>query len=135
MSGATVRCRFVASPKPAPGRSAPKVVRSPKPSGPSRSARMLALAHHISRLVEAGDLTGYAEAARILGLTRARLTQVMKLLLLSPEIQGQVLLGRLDWTERRLRQLVREASWSRQIAILAQPARAARSRVNGPLKA
>ena len=84
----------------------------------SRAARMLALAHHIERLIDAGELVGYAEAARALGLTRARLTQVMKLLLLSPEIQQLVLLGKLPATERSLRHVVAEMEWPRQIAEL-----------------
>ena len=124
MNGPRVRCAFPVKRR----RAVPVEV-------PCRAARVLALAHFIERQVEAGELTGYAEAARGLGLTRARLTQVMNLLLLAPEIQGQVLLGRLDWTERRLRHVVRETSWRRQIAILGRPARAARSRVNGLSKA
>ena len=78
---------------------------------------MLALAHHIERLIEVGELTDYAEAAQALGLTRARLTQITQLLQLAPEVQEQVLLGTLTWTERRLRQVVREASWHRQLVV------------------
>ena len=118
----TVRVKFPA--KRAHARTeaatAPREARKPTVS---RTARMLALAHQVERLVEAGELTGgYADAARALGLTRARLTQVMHLLLLAPEAQEQILLGRLDWTERRLRQVVREASWRQQIATLGRPA-------------
>ena len=81
----------------------------------SRIARMLALAHHIERLVEAGQLSGYAEAARVLGLTRARLTQVMKLLLLAPDIQESILRGELDGSERRMRTVVYQAEWPQQV--------------------
>ena len=84
---------------------------SPPPKGSSRAARMLALAHYVECLVEAGELTGYAEAARELGLTRARMTQVMNLALLTPRIQEQVLLGGQQWTERALRRVAREAEW------------------------
>ena len=80
----------------------------------TRAARMLALAHHIERLVEAGELEGYAEAARALGLTRARLTQVMSLLLLAPDVQERILAGELRGTERRLRGVVREPHWTEQ---------------------
>jgi hypothetical protein len=90
-----------------------KTVSSPLPDGPSRTARMLALAHHIDRLVEDGTIPDYAAAARTLGLTRARLTQVMNLLLLAPEIQERVLTGEL-WTERSLRDVVAEAEWEGQ---------------------
>ena len=120
MSGATVRCKFLPAAKPAPGRAAPKVVTSPKPTGPSRTARMLALAHHIERQIDDGTIPDYAAAARALGLTRARITQVMNLLLLAPEIQGQILRRELVLTERALRRVVPQADWDVQIAIAQQ---------------
>ncbi len=113
MSGATVRCKFVAATKRAPGRTVTRAAKSPKPRAPSRAARMLALAHHIERLIEAGELTGYSEAARSLGLTRARLTQVMSLLLLAPNTQERLLLGDLRASERALRAQVKEPAWAR----------------------
>ena len=84
---------------------------------PSRVARMLALAHHVERLIEAGELSGHAEAARCLGLTRARLTQVMNLLLLAPKIQERILIGGLRASERSLRAHVKEPAWERQVAV------------------
>ena len=65
----------------------------------------LALAHHVDRLVEAGDLPDYAAAARALGVTRARLSQLQALLLLAPEIQERVLVGELGESERGLRRM------------------------------
>ena len=118
MSGATVRCKFVPAARPAPGRAAPKVIRSPKPNGPSRSARMLALAHYIERLVEAGELTSYAEAARVLGLTRARLTQVMNLLLLAPEIQIRILAGESVGSAGLLRRAAGVPAWPDQAVLV-----------------
>ncbi len=118
MSGATVRCKFVAAAKRAPGRTVTRAANSSKSRGPSRTARMLALAHHIERLIEAGELSGYAEAARSLGLTRARLTQVMNLLLLAPEIQGRIATEALILGERALRLAVGEPSWAAQPAIV-----------------
>ena len=118
MSGATVRCRFVPAAKPTPGKNAPKVVRSQKPSGPSRTARMLALAHHIERQIEDGAIPDFAAAARALGLTRARLTQIMNLLLLAPEIQGHIAVGELVLTERALRRVVGEADWAEQLVLV-----------------
>ncbi len=75
---------------------------------------MLAFAHHVERLIDAGELSGYAEAARALGVTRARLTQIMKLLLLAPDVHEQILAGGLVGSERRLRRVVDEPIWSRQ---------------------
>ena len=82
----------------------------------SRAARMLALAHHVERLIESRELSGYTEAARPLGLTRARLTQVMNLLLLAPNVQEQLLTGELAATERSLRAVVAEPCWAAQSA-------------------
>ncbi len=114
MTNPTVRCRFTPSPKPAPGRSVKASAHANQPLGPSRAAQMLALAHHIERQIDAGAMPDYAAAARALGLTRARLTQVMNLLLLAPEIQERILSGAMPGTERGLRAVVREPNWAGQ---------------------
>ncbi len=54
--------------------------------------------------------------ARALGITRARLTQVLNLLLLAPEIQECVLKGQIR-SERRLRAVVGEPNWTIQVAM------------------
>jgi hypothetical protein len=90
---------------------------TPPPRQPrfsDRTARMLALAHHVEILVEEGSLPDYAAAARILGVTRARMTQVMNLLLLAPDIQDRLLLGTLTPPERQLRLALRSADWDSQ---------------------
>ncbi len=71
----------------------------------SRAARMLALAHFVERLVEEGVVRSYADAARQLGVTRARITQITNLLNLSPQLQQALLLGDLHLSERRIRAL------------------------------
>jgi hypothetical protein len=75
---------------------------------------MLALAHHIEDLVERGVLLDYADAARRLGLTRARMSQVMDLLVLAPRIQDAILAGSLRETERTLRRVARVTGWDQQ---------------------
>lgn len=112
MNGATIRSRFpvrrrleVAEKRAAVGEA----------KAPSRVARMLALAHHVERLVEAGELQSVAAASRALGLTRARLTQVMQLLLLATEIQERILTAELSTSERSLRCVVREPTWDTQL--------------------
>ena len=85
---------------------------------PSRAARLLALAHHINSLLDAGDLASYSEAATVLELTRARLTQVMNLLLLAPEVQERIALGELRVSERGLRRVVAEPVWETQAVIV-----------------
>jgi len=85
-----------------------------KPGQVCRAARLLALAHHVERLIEAGELRDYSEAARMLGVTRGRLTQVMNLLGLSPLIQEGILTGKIAVSESRLRVVVREVVWGVQ---------------------
>ena len=52
---------------------------------PARVAVTLALAHMIQRAIDRGEIRDQAEAARRLGLTRARLTQILDLTLLAPQ--------------------------------------------------
>ncbi len=81
---------------------------------------MLALAHKIDAKIRAGQLQDLADTARAIGVTRARMTQIMNLLLLGPEIQEQILdmppvtNGRDSVSERSLREIVAEPSWTRQ---------------------
>ena len=58
---------------------------------PARVAVQLALAHRIRRAIDAGEGADQAAVARELGLTRARLTQLLNLTFLAPEIQERIL--------------------------------------------
>ncbi|MCP4006750.1 MAG: hypothetical protein GY725_21430 [bacterium] len=103
--------------KPAPRRDSAPAGRIP------RVARMLALAHKIDEKIRAGEFRDLAEAARELGLTRARVTQIANLLLLAPEIQAAILelplvtTGRDPISERQLRPIVAEPDWQRQMEL------------------
>ena len=86
-------------------------------------ARLLAFAHEIERRIRAGELDDLARAARVFGLTRARVTQIVNLMLLAPEIQEAILgmlpvtVGRDPITERTLRPVVAEPVWERQASL------------------
>ncbi len=86
-----------------------------------RVARMLALAHNIDAKIRAGEFQDLADAARAIGVTRARMTQITNLLLLAPEIQEAILdlppetNGRDPISERSLRRIVAEPDWNRQM--------------------
>ncbi len=60
------------------------------------------------------------DLARLRGVSRARITQIMDLLNLAPEIQEEILFlprvrsGQDPVTERRLRRVVAETDWRRQ---------------------
>src|SRR5436309_11345080 len=56
-----------------------------------RVTRLLALAHRIDGMIRSGEIKHWAEAARLIGVTRARMTQIANLMLLAPEIQEAVL--------------------------------------------
>ena len=78
----------------------------------SRCARMLALAYFIERLVASGDLKDYAEAAMKLGISRARISQIMNLINLPVYIQEDLLTGKLHISERNLRSVIHpEEPW------------------------
>jgi hypothetical protein len=85
-----------------------------------RIARLLALAIKFEGMIEAGVAADYADLARLGGVTRARMTQIMNLLNLAPDIQEQILFlpctlaGRDPITERALRQISSLADWDRQ---------------------
>lgn len=90
-------------------------------------ARMLALAHHIQGAIDRRVVADRAEVARKLGLTRARITQLLDLTLLAPDLQVRVLeLEAVDGveplTERELRQVVHAGSWTHQRAAWRAPA-------------
>jgi hypothetical protein len=80
-------------------RPAPKPVTQP----PSRAARMLALAYLIERKIDAGEIPNYAAAARLLGISRARVSQVMRLWDLPIATQETILTGQLRVSERAFR--------------------------------
>ena len=67
-------------------------------------------AYLIERKIEAGELRDYAEAARILGVTRARLSQLADLVLLPADVQSSILEGRLEEASERQVRLHRAPS-------------------------
>ena len=56
-----------------------------------RVSRLMALAIRFGDLVRSGEMTSYAELARLGRVTRARMTQVMSLLCLTSDIQEEIL--------------------------------------------
>ncbi|MFO0426068.1 MAG: hypothetical protein ACK526_05830 [Planctomyces sp.] len=51
----------------------------------------MALAIHFDGLIQSGAVANYAELARLGNVTRARMTQIMNLLMLAPAIQEELL--------------------------------------------
>ena len=114
------------------GRSGRKQLREggalPKPTlgRVPRAARLMALAIRFERLVRDGEVTDYADIARLGHISRARVTQIMNLLNLAPDIQEAILFlppvecGRDPFTERDLRPIAAASDWREQRALWAQ---------------
>jgi hypothetical protein len=87
---------------------------------PPRVTCLLALAHRFEALVRSGEVKDYADLARIGHVSRARVSQILKLLMLAPSIQEYILwmpprrAGKEGMTERDLRKIVGEPRWDRQ---------------------
>lgn len=95
----------------------------PKPVGLGRVprvTRLMALAIRFDRLIEEERLEDYAQIARLGHVTRARMTQIMNLRLLAPDIQEDILFlprvyqGRDPITEKDLRPIAAEQDWATQ---------------------
>ncbi len=80
----------------------------------------MALAIHMQELVDKGEVTDYAELARLAHVSRARITQIMNLLHLAPDIQEDILfLPRADGDratigERMVRPITATIDWRKQ---------------------
>ena len=88
---------------------------------PARVARMLALAHDLQDKLDRGEHQDQSALAAQLGFTRGRLTQLLDLTLLAPDIQEEVLHleavdGREPLAERDLHRLARRPAWADQRA-------------------
>ena len=94
-----------------PGEEAP----APVP----RVSRLLALAHKFQRMIDDGTVQSMADIARLGHVTRARVTQIMDLLLLAPDLQETLLFlpaapGREPIHLKELRYVCRTPVWAEQ---------------------
>jgi len=93
----------------------------PIPAGTiPRISRLMALAIRFDRLIKSGEVTDQADIARLGHVSRARVTQIMNLLLLAPDIQEEVLFlprtqrGRDPIRERMIRPIAAIPDWRKQ---------------------
>lgn len=110
--GRSGRKRLVAGDKP----TLPQV----SPGNVPRVARLMALAIRLEGLVKGEAVHDYAELARLGQVSRARVTQIMNLLHLAPDIQEEILFlprmvkGRDRIRERDLRPIAAVLDWASQ---------------------
>ena len=96
----------------------------PEPTGDAvavpRIAKLMALAIRFDELVRRGEVADFAEIAALGHVTRARVSQIVNLLNLAPDIQEAILFqepvrGERDAiSERQVRAIAAEPSWDRQ---------------------
>jgi hypothetical protein len=85
-----------------------------------RIARLMALAIRFDGLIRGGTVTDQADLARLGQVTRARITQIMNLLHLAPEIQEALLFlpritsGRDRLHLRLMQPIAQKADWRKQ---------------------
>ncbi len=94
------------------------------PSAPAgrvpRVSRLMALAIRLDQLIRDGVVTDQAELARLGHVSRVRITQIMNMLCLAPDIQEEILFlppterGRDGITEKQLRPIAAIPNWRRQ---------------------
>jgi hypothetical protein len=105
---------------PAKGRKggrqgSPKV---PDPSRIPRIARLMALAIKFQDMVDRGEVRDYADLARLGYVSRARVTQIMNLMNLHPEIQEELLFSGASLpAEHSLRAVIIQVDWQTQLQL------------------
>ena len=108
------------------GRVEMKAGRQAMPTAPSptgripKISRLMALAIKFDGMLARGAVKDYAELARLGHVTRARVTQIINLLNLAPDIQQEILFlpeverGRDPLKERQVRPVAAEVEWREQ---------------------
>lgn len=104
-----------------------EICRGEQPEAPQRPpgrvpriSRLMALAIRFEQLVRSGEVADYAELARLGHVSRARITQIMNLRLLAPDIQEQLLFlpripgGRGTIHLRHLQPIAAVPDWRKQ---------------------
>ncbi len=85
-----------------------------------RITRMLALAHRFDRLLHEGTVKDQADLARLGHVSRARVTQILNLMQLAPDIQEAILFlpriqrGREVINEHEVRPIATSLDWKQQ---------------------
>lgn len=85
-----------------------------------RISRLMALAIRFDRMLQSGEVTDLMELARLGHITQPRVSQILALALLAPDIQEELLFlprvitGKPTIHEKMLRPIAAEVDWERQ---------------------
>ena len=91
-----------------------------EPGRVARISRLMALAIRFDGMLKQGMVRDYADLARLGLVSKPRVTQIMNLLLLAPDIQEELLFlprinnGRDSISERHLRPITAVPEWGKQ---------------------
>jgi hypothetical protein len=91
-----------------------------------RISRLMALAIRLEGLLLSGEVCGVTELARLGHVTQPRMSQILNLTMLAPDIQEELLFlprvtaGKPTIHEKMLRPLVAKADWDEQRALWSQ---------------
>jgi hypothetical protein len=123
-SGFTVECKvqFVdrRGGRKRVGKEVPPFPAPHEPGRVPRVSRLMALAIRFEGFVTKREVRDYAELARLGHVSRARVTQIMNLLNLAPDIQEEILFlprtveGADPIVERHVRPIMAEVNWEEQ---------------------
>lgn len=81
----------------------------------SRLCQSLILAYQINNMFHARDLQGFQQVSQWFGFSPARLSQILNLLLLSPQIQEAILFSKeMTLTESLARKIALLPDWEEQ---------------------
>lgn len=87
---------------------------------PPRVTQVLALAIHFQDMIQRGEARDYADLARLGCTSRERISQIMELIWLAPDIQSEILefppnkTGRFPISEVAARSVAEELAWDEQ---------------------
>ena len=124
MDESKLEVRFTLAPRRVP-RGSQQGANQPRdqPTSPGRTprvSRLLALAIRFQDMLARGEVQDFADLARLGYVTRARITQIMDLTLLAPDIQEEILFlprttaGRDPLKEKAVRAIAAVHHWHRQ---------------------
>lgn len=96
----------------------PAVTAARKTGRYPRAAQVLALALQFQEMIDRGEVRDYADLARLGCVSRERISQIMMLTWLAPDIQQAVLRlppsGRAPFSEGALRRIAKIVRWDEQ---------------------
>ena len=102
------------------GKSEPSGAKQPAKGRLPRITQVMSLAVYFQDLLQRGEARDYADLARLGRLTRERMSQIMELVWLAPDMQQQILEfqpagpGRFPVSEVAMRRIASTLSWEEQ---------------------